>query len=75
MSGIVDGVPLGFLVPGATYDLPDPLARYLLETGDVVRGVRKGIVPTPKSDSEPDIDALSYGVILTGGVTVDVTDE
>ena len=75
LAGIVDGVPLRFLVPGATYDLPEQLARYLLEIGDVVEGNRSEVTRTPKSDSEPNIDRLSDSAILTGGVIVDVADE
>jgi len=74
LAGIVDGISLRLLVPGVTYNLPDTLARYLLETRDATDGIATDAVPAPTSDSEPYDDPSLNDAILTGGVSVTLAD-
>ena len=70
LHGVIDAVNLRLLVPAVTYELPDSLAMYLLETGAASPADKTEVaIPAPFADAEPYDDPSLYDAVLTGGVT------
>ena len=64
MAGVLDGVSLGHLVPGLTYDLDESLVGYLVSIRSA-EAVREAESPASENSDESLFEHLSRGVTIT----------
>ena len=64
MAGVLDGVSLGHLVPGLTYDLDESLVGYLVSTRSA-EALSEGESRVPENRDESLFEHVIRGVTIT----------
>lgn len=64
LAGVLDGVSLGHLISGLTYDLDESLAGYLVSIR-AAEAVPRSNSPVPENTDDPLMEHVIRGVTIT----------